>query len=410
MNKTSLVMVQEIQFTLRRKAFMIIGFGIPVVMGIVAIVTGIANRDAAADLMTAALQEAMSTSSKVEGYVDQSNLVHFIPENDSSTKLVGYPDVAAAQEALDKGDIVGYYIIASDYVESGNVTYVKFEHNPIADDLDVGYLEWLLAANLIEDPQLADTIRNPVDVTLTAQNPQLNDVEDSWVVEMLPNMMALALYMVIIMTSSVMISAITDEKKNRVMEVLLSSVSTDQMITGKILAVGILGLLIIAAWLVVFWGVANFGGTALSIPQGFTLPADLLIWSIIFALFGYALYGAQMAGIGALVPDIKDARSLTLIILAPLILVYVFLSLIITNPNSTIALVLSLFPLTSPVAMVARMAATEVPWWQSFTAALLQIAAIVFIIRLVARLFRAQTLLSGQTVNAKQYYHLLLGR
>lgn len=410
MNKTSLVMVQEIQFTLRRKAFMIIGFGIPVVMGIVAIVTGIANREAATDLMATALRDAMNTTSTVEGYVDQGNLVQFIPENDGSTKLVSYTDVGAAQAALDKGDIAGYYVIASDYIESGNVTYVKSEHNPIADDLDVGYLEWLLAANLIEDPQLAETIRNPIDVTLTAQAPQQKEVEDSWVAEMLPNMMALALYMVIIMTSSVMISAVTDEKKNRVMEVLLSSVSTDQMISGKVLAVGILGLLIIAAWLIVFWGVAKFGGTALSIPQGFTLPADLLIWSIIFALLGYAIYGAQMAGIGALVPDIKDARSLTLIILAPLILVYVFLSLLIANPNGTVALALSFFPLTSPVAMVARMAATEVPWWQSLIAALLQIAAIVFIIRLVARLFRAQTLLSGQAINAKQYYRLLLGR
>jgi hypothetical protein len=60
--------------------------------------------------------------------------------------------------------------------------------------------------------------------------------------------------------------------------------------------------------------------------------------------------------------------------------------------------------------MVARMAATEVPWWQSFIAALLQLAAIFLIIRLVARLFRAQTLLSGQSVSAKQYYKLLTGR
>jgi ABC-2 type transport system permease protein len=276
--------------------------------------------------------------------------------------------------------------------------------------LNTRHLEWLLVANLLGDTELAEKVWNPINVTFTAQDPQLDENEDSWVVELLPNMMSFALYMVIIMSSGVMIAAVTDEKKNRVMEVLLSSVSTDQLIAGKIIAVGVLGLFIIAAWLIVFWAIAKFGGQALSIPQGFTLPTNLLVWSIVFALFGYAIYGAQMAGVGALVPDIKDSRSITFIVLAPLILVYVFLVAIVANPNGLIAVILSFFPLTSPIAMVARMAATDIPWWQSLIAALLQLAAIIFIIRLVARLFHAQTLLSGQSVSAKQYYKVLMGR
>lgn len=403
-------MVQEIRNTLRRKAFMIVGFGIPVLMGIVALITGLANRNVATDLMATALQEAMNPVSQVEGFIDEGDLVQFIPESDGSAQLIEYPDRNAAQAALSTGDISAYYIIDSDYIDSGEITYVKQSHNPISGDLNTRHLEWLLVANLLGDTELAENVWTPIDVTFTSQNPQLEETEDSWVVELLPNVMAFALYMVIIMSSGVMIAAVTDEKKNRVMEVLLSSVSTDQLIAGKILAVGVLGLLIVAAWLIVFWAVAKFGGQALSIPQGFTLPFNLLLWSVVFALFGYAIYGAQMAGVGALVPDIKDSRSITFIVLAPLILVYVFLVVIVANPNGLVALTLSFFPLTSPIAMVARMAATEVPWWQSLIAALLQLVAIVFIIRLVARLFRAQTLLSGQSVSAKQYYKLLTGR
>ncbi len=410
MNKTSLVMVQEIRNTLRRKAFMIIGFGVPIVMGIVALIIGFVNRDAATDLMATALQEATNPVAKVEGFIDEGDLVQFIPESDSFAKLVEYPDRNAAQKAMNAEEISAYYIIDSDYVESGDITYVKPSHNPIADNLNTRHLEWLLVANLLGDTELAEKVWNPINVTFTAQDPQLDENEDSWVVELLPNMMSFALYMVIIMSSGVMIAAVTDEKKNRVMEVLLSSVSTDQLIAGKIIAVGVLGLFIIAAWLIVFWAIAKFGGQALSIPQGFTLPTNLLVWSIVFALFGYAIYGAQMAGVGALVPDIKDSRSITFIVLAPLILVYVFLVAIVANPNGLIAVILSFFPLTSPIAMVARMAATDIPWWQSLIAAILQLAAIIFIIRLVARLFHAQTLLSGQSVSAKQYYKVLMGR
>ncbi len=410
MNKTYLVMVQEIRNTLRRKAFMIIGFGIPIVMGIVAIIVGLANRNAATELMTAAIQEATNSGAGVEGFIDEGDLVQFIPESEGYAWLVEYTDRKGAQAALDDGQIRGYYIIDPEYIESGAVTYVKSSHNPIGGDVNARQLEGLLAANILKDEALAAEVWNPLEVTYTSRNPQIEDIEDSWVVELLPNMMAFALYMVIIMSSGVMIVAVTDEKKNRVMEVLLSSVSTDQMITGKILAVGVLGLLIVAAWLIVFWAVSKFGGQALSIPPGFSLPANLLIWSVVFALFGYGIYGAQLAGVGALVPDIKDSRSITFIVLAPLILVYVFLVAIVANPNGLVAITLSFFPLTSPVAMVARMAATDVPWWQSLIAALLQIVAIIVIIRLVARLFRAQTLLSGQPIKAKEYYKLLFGR
>ena len=183
--------------------------------------------------------------------------------------------------------------------------------------------------------------------------------EDSWIVELLPNAMALILYMVIIMSSSVLVMAMTDEKKNRVLEVLLSSVSSRQLVTGKILAVGFLGLIIMFLWIGMLWSVTRFGGQPLSIPEGFKLPTPLLFWACIYAFLGYAIYGSQMAGLGALAPDIKDSRSVSFIVLIPLIAVYMFLIVIVTNPDGPIAIILSLFPLTSPVGMITRMAATE---------------------------------------------------
>ena len=131
---------------------------------------------------------------------------------------------------------------------------------------------------------------------------------------------------------------------------------------------------------------------------------------MVYALLGYAMYGSQMAGLGALVPDIKDSRGLTFVVLSPLIIVYLFLTIIVTRPDGIIAVVLSMFPLTAPVAMITRMAATEVPAWQAFLSALLQIIAVVIIVRLAARLFHAQTLLSGQPAGIRRFYAVMFGK
>ena len=156
--------------------------------------------------------------------------------------------------------------------------------------------------------------------------------------------------------------------------------------------------------------IVTLGGHPLKIPAGFELPPQLLIWSLVYFLLGYGMYGALLAGVGALAPDVKDAKGASFMVMSPLIAVYVFVIVIITNPNGLIALLVSLFPLTSPVGMIARMTAGEVPWWQLALAAALQLLAAIFIVRLVERLFRAQHLLSGQPFNVPRFMRALAGR
>jgi ABC-2 type transport system permease protein len=312
---------------------------------------------------------------------------------------------------LEAEEINGYYVILADYAESGNLRYITDSYDPIGGGLDSSGMEWILSVNLLGDMELAANVWNPMNLSLTSISPEFDEeIENSWIAELLPNIMALVIYLVIIMTASILVTALTDEKKNRILEVLLSSVSSNQLITGKILAAGFLGLLTLFVWISVLWGVITFGGQSLSIPAGFSLPSSLLIWAIVYALLGYAMYGSQMAGLGALVPDIKDSRGLSFVVLAPLIIVYMFLTIIVTRPDGIIAIVLSLFPLTAPVGMITRMAATEVPLWQALLSALLQIITVVIIVRLAARLFHAQTMLSGQPVGIRRFYSAMFGK
>jgi len=412
MKKTIYVMMRELRITLGRKSFTIVGFGIPLLLGIVAAVLIVTNKDEAQpDSASSAFLSPSTSGQVVEGYVDEGSLIQFIPDDIPSGWLTKFGSEAAAQEALEAGKINAYYIISPDYQNTGDIYYVMSTFSITNNQANTDTMEWILLANLLGDAELATHVWHPVDTTVTSLAVvEAGSNEDSWIVKMFPTLMTLMLYMAIIMSSSVLVSAVTDEKKNRVMEVLLSSVSTGQLITGKLLAVAILGMLLILAWAAVFLFVAVFGGSSLNIPVDFTPPIDLLVWAAVFGFLGYAMYGSLMAGLGALAPDVKDTRSATFVVLAPLIGAYMMMMFVSANPEGPLALGLSMFPLTSPVSMIGRMTASDVPIWQSLVAVALQVAAAILIVRLVIKLFRAQTLLSGQPFETKRFFSAIFRR
>lgn len=409
MNKTLLIARTEIRTTLGRKTFLLFAFGLPLLAAIIVLALIVVNRDQGLPGMNELIAEVGEVKS--EGYVDPAGLIQSLPENVPGDWLRPFEDRQAAQQALEAGEIDGYYIIAEDYVTSGQLHYVKLTFDPFSE-ANTRALEWILLHNLAGgDQALASSLWQPLDLTVTSLAPVEEETsENSWIVELMPTIMTLILYMVIIITASILINAVSDEKKNRVMEIVLSSASPNQFITGKILSGGILGLLMILAWLGVLWMVINFGGSSLSIPVDFTLPVNLVVWAIIYAFLGYVMYGTLMAGVGALTPDVKDARGMSLIVLSPLIVGYMFNAFIQLNPDGPLAVASSLFPLTAPVTMIIRMTTTDVPLWQAVLAAVLMVATAAIIVRLVARLFRAQILLSGQPPSVKRYYRAMFDR
>lgn len=410
MNKTMLIARTEVRTSLGRKTFVLFAYGLPILIGIISLgfilIRGGQDDSGQEDI------PAEIPGQGFVGYVDPAGIIQSIPENVPEDWLLSYPDPETARQALDDGDIEGYYQISQDYVTSGELSYVARTFNP-RSPVRTEALEWILLFNLAgREEGLATSIWQPFDLTMTSLAPQSEEAAgESFIEEMLPTIMTLILYMVIIMTASILANAVSDEKKNRVMEIVISSASPNQFITGKILAGGFLGLLMIAVWLGVMWMVVSFGGQPLNIPVDFELRTSLLIWVIIYSFLGYAMYGSLMAGLGALSPDIKDARSASMAILSPLILGYLLNILFIqSNPDEPLAVIVSLFPLTAPVTMIIRMTTTTVPLWQSILAALLMVITAFFIIRAVARLFRAQILLSGQAPTVKRFYRSLLGR
>ena len=154
----------------------------------------------------------------------------------------------------------------------------------------------------------------------------------------------------------------------------------------------------------------RLGGTTFSIGAEFQLPVSILLWGVLFFLLGYTIYASLMAGLGALVPNLRESSQATMLVIIPLVIPLMFISSLIESPDSALSVGLSLFPITSPVAMMTRLAGGPVPFWQPALAVVLLIATAILIVRAVANMFRTQNLLSGQTVSIKRYVSALFGK
>jgi ABC-2 type transport system permease protein len=411
MKKMILIMQAEIRASLHRKSFVILGFGIPLLLGLVAFIM-IQASPRGAESQAARVEPRTAADRAPEGYVDPGGLILAMPADVPADWLRPYPSESAAQSALQAGEIAGYYLISADYARTGQLVYALPDYNPLRDEAPTEQIEGVLLFNLLGgDARMSNQAREPVmlNSTLLGAAPEGPRAEGEFA-RLISTFMIFILYLTVLMPASGLVAAITDEKKNRVMEVLATSASPHQLIAGKILALGLLGLVQVSLWMGILLAVVRFGRGPLAVPPGFALPAGLVVWAVLYFLGGYAMYGSLMAGLGALAPDVRDTRGPTMMILSPMVIAYLLNLIIVDEPNGTVALIASLFPLTSPVSMMARMTATSVPFWQTAVAAALQILAAAWIIRVVARLFRAQTLLSGQPLLLGTYLRALRAR
>jgi len=179
------------------------------------------------------------------------------------------------------------------------------------------------------------------------------------------------------------------------------------MLTGKALGLGLLGVAQTAVWVSTGWALLRFSGTHLDMPAGFAPSPAIIGWGILFFVGGYAVYASLMAGLGALAASPSQASQATFLVIWPLVLSLMFIAPMIEAPHGALATAFSLFPLSAPSTMMLRLMSGGVPWWQPPLAAGLLCLTALWVMRAVARLFRAQLLLTGQEITPKRLYRAL---
>lgn len=408
MSKTWLVLKNEFITTISRRSFIITLLLLPVISGVLILVL---NRygDKASEIVSTVFGPAVEQ--RVDGYVDLSGLIQEIPESVPAGKYVRFENEPAARKALASGDISGFYIVPADFMQRGEVEYVRPDFNPLSGMDDSYFFEYTINYNLVgQDAWMADRVSSVL--VLEKESTGTTPIRDSNnpLTFFLPYAVTMLFYVMILASSSFMLNSVTSEKQNRVMEILMASITPMQMLVGKIIALGVVGLLQTLVWAAAGLIFLRSSGTALNIPAAFQIPPSFLAWSIVFFLLGYFLYGSLLGGVGALVPNLREGSQATTVAVIPLVIPLMLLTPISESPNGTIAVVLSLIPFTSPVTMMTRLSAAVVPPWQIALSITILALTAWLALRAVSGMFRAQNLLSGQSFNMKRFMLALAGK
>lgn len=213
----------------------------------------------------------------------------------------------------------------------------------------------------------------------------------------LPFVLMFIIYMTVLIYGMAVMRSVLQEKTSRVIEVMLSAATSTQMMAGKLIGVGAVGITQILIWLATLLIFSSPGLVAARpMMKDIGIQPVVLVCLAVFFLLGYFLYSTMYAAVGAVVNSEEEAQQLQWPVMLPLILCTVFASAVIRDPNSPLALWTSLFPFTAPIIMFVRVAVQMPPLWQILLSIVLQILAIWGMIWICARIYRVGILMYGK--------------
>jgi len=398
MRKSWLVAVTTYRQRVRSTAFLVLTFGLPLLMvavGAISILTQIRG----------ALPPV--------GYVDQTGeltTVETVPVDDETLNLTSYANVEAARQAFTNGEIEGYLVVPEDYLQEQATTPTFYgEERPNAK-LETGLTSFMRRALLPDAEEWAfERLDDPSDVTFVARETgeRVEQGAPLFVRVATPAFLALVFVLTVFTSANQMGSAVVREKEQRAMEMVITSLSPRELVVGKVLGMTLLSLTQVGVWVI---GAGTAVGLALfrtlSI-QDLSIPWWALLWAVLLGVPGYFLYAVLGAGLGVIAGDKQQARQLAGMLgflgMGPMYL----MGAIINNLGGPLGVGLTLFPLTGPTIALFRMTLSEVPTWQLTASFGIIIVSLVVSIWTVARIFRAAMLMYGQSLRPRQIIRAL---
>ncbi|MCB0019231.1 MAG: ABC transporter permease [Anaerolineales bacterium] len=412
-----LVIKHDVSVTLRQVSFWILTIIMPLILvGINAyLLVDVNDGGAGDDAETSVEQQAQESAALVFALVDEGGLINDYPALVTAEMFPLFPDESSALAALDANEVMQVVVIPADYVATGELTIYAREFQITMNGQGMGVafdsneawlLSYLLDYNLTGDEQLVQVLRDPInfqEINVHALNPPEVDpaANSELMATLVASMMPYVFYFLLVMGGNYMMRSVVAEKENRTVELLLLSVNPQELMIGKMVAMSLVMLIQVVVWV---------GSSVLLLDRArsfltgasFDFPPGFLFYAILFLVLGYLLYAAIMSMAGAIAPNAREGAQLIWLLIIPLMPTLMFGQEFLQNPHGTLSLVLSLFPLSSPSAMVTRIAVAEVPFWQiGLSLGLLALTTYGFIL-LAGRFFRTDNLLSDASLNVKR--------
>jgi ABC-2 type transport system permease protein len=316
-------------------------------------------------------------------------------------------DRAGAQAALD-GELFGeFYVVPADYPANSEVTRVSRASTlPSIDQLQrhAGQeqaLAIVLRGSLLADSDIAPDVGarliSPFVVReLDGSGQPGTPASDFSFGFFVPYAFTLLFVISIFITSGYLLQSVTEEKENRVVEILLSSVPPQPLMFGKIVGLGAAGLTQVAIWIATALAVLPLLSERVPALSGLTVSPMLLVLAFAFFVLGYLAYGAIFAAIGAIAPGTREAQQYSGFFGFFAVIPLIFAGAFFADPGSPLVIGLSLIPLTAPAAMLQLLAIAPEPPWVLVAASLASLSVFAVVAALAAsRVFRATLLLYG---------------
>jgi ABC-2 type transport system permease protein len=351
----------------------------------------------------------MQSSPTPIGYVDHSGLlVNPIPQPpvkfpERFIPMQAYSDEAKAKLDLEAGKLQVYYIIPSDFLQSGQVEQV-YVNEP--KGLAVEQFNTFLTTNLLanQPADIANRIINGNQLVVKSVD-KSREVSTEGIVNILLPFIAGILFIVAMSTSSgYLLQAVVEEKENRTMEIMVTSVSPGQLMSGKILGDIAVGITQLVVWGLFITLVLLLGKPFFSFLSGITISITIVLILIAVMVPAFIMISGLMAAVGATVTEASEGQQIMALFTIPIWIPYILVSVFIQNPNSPLAIAMSLFPLTAPMTIAMRIGFTSLPAWQIIASLIILVLSAIGAVWLAGRVFRLGMLRYGQRLRWNEIF------
>ena len=421
MNKIGLIISREYFTRVKKKSFLITTILVPlVIIGFYAAIIAITVKGGSEKQSVAVIDDANLFNGKVDSK-DKSIGFTFI-KNETE------PDFVKKYKQQGYNSFLYIPVInldtPSNFILHGQSSPALSTNSSLEDIINKAVENKRLVAQGI-DPKKYEKIA--ADVTLknindTKKAGSANSVMAAYIVSFACGIL---IYMMMIIYGTQVMRGVTEEKTNRIAEVIVSSVKPFQLMMGKIIGIGAVGLTQFAIWIILMLtmqlaiplifpdlvhqvnvtaGAAGNSSKAMEFFNGVSsLPLLKIAVSFLFYfLGGYLTYASLFAAIGSVVSeDQQEAQQLVFPILMPIILGFVIMTKAVNDPNSSLAVFGSLFPLTSPIVMMGRIT-YDIPVWQLITSILLLVGCFVLFTWMTGKIYRTGILMYGKKPSWKE--------
>ena len=397
MREVWLVAKHEYLRMVRRRAFLLGTLAVPlliVVVTAISIVISVGKRD-----------------DRPLGYVDQAGVlsagVQPSFESSRAVELRAFDDTGAAEAALKAGQIQAYYLLPDGYLSSGQLHLTYWEDAPavpVREQFD-DFLRANLAAGLPADVQRR-AVEGP-SITVRSADGRREMNSKNWTAFALPFVASFFFIIAVMASGGYLLQAVTTEKENRTMELMITSLTPEQLVTGKAVGLMAVSLTQIGIWALAIVVGLIVGAQYLAPLRQAHVPWGMLGIAILYFLPSYALVAGIMIAIGSAVTETQQGQQIAglinLLFFAPVF----FLVLVIANPDNPLLVFLSLFPTTAFLTITMRWSLAVVPLWQMILSWVLLVASAAGSLWASARVLRAGMLRYGQRLELRTVFRAL---